>query len=390
MGKTSIKLGDTLDNDTDIKTELLSIDANFEKLMQEVPQQMKVIRDPTTNHVIDFIPPSAPSLPKLDPRDNHLPQFQTSEMDKWKSFLVKTLKDLRSNRNVWINGNEMSSILKNLFGATEEDLVALENSCDNMNHDPALKFRKMANCRLGLDLVDGTARRLERSPHILTANEGFKRHDSGKYRFFGEVQDWVVQNTAFQAIIKFKSFMMYNVKTRPRKGCDPNAMFSQTIFFARTISTPNIMGEPAAEGVHQDGVEFTMTTLLKSKNVDYENQKAAISHLFNLNQTIGVSINEANSDNVISEAQHRHFLDTLLFIDNEMSHAVSTCKMIDPTDVAFRDMLLLFSRRMAPRDSSFISAGFDSVKSHPLLPSAFALKSKVLMELYPTMEKVLI
>ena len=177
--------------------------------------------------------------------------------------------------------------------------------------------------------------------------------------------------------------MMCNVETTPRPGCDPDANWNQNIFFARTMSTPKTEGEPAAEGVHQDGVEFTMTTLLKTRNMDFIEQKSAVSKLFDLDQTIGVSFQDAKENNVITEVQHTNFLDTLLFVDNEVSHAVSPIKLIDTDKIGFRDMMILFSRRMAPKSSKFISAGFDSLKSHPRLPAAFALRSKVLPDLYP-------
>ena len=366
-----------------ITEELLGIDNNAEQLLKEVPQTMKIVRDPVTNEVTDFIPPAAPMLPKPDPRDTHLPQFQSTETKLWKAYLQQKLQDFKLNRNIWIDGSEMKQLLIHLFGANEQDFETLENACDNMNHDPALAFRKVAYARLGLDLEDGTARRLERAPYVLSAKEGFKRHDSGMYRFFGDVQDWVVQNTAFQAIVKFKSFMMYNVKTEPRPGCDPKAMFNQNFFFARTISTPKTTGEPAAEGVHQDGVQFTMTMLLKSRNIDFDKQAAATSKLFSLEQPIGVSFQDANETNVIAKVQHKKFLDTLLFVDNEVSHAVSPCKLVDPQNVGHRDMMVVFSRRMAQKNSKFISAGFDSTKSHPKLPAAFALKSKILTDMYP-------
>ena len=42
-----------------------------------------------------------------------------------------------------------------LFDATDEDLLQLKNSCDNLNHDPYLKSRKVSMYRLGMDLEQG-------------------------------------------------------------------------------------------------------------------------------------------------------------------------------------------------------------------------------------------
>ena len=92
------------------------------------------------------------------------------------------------------------------------------------------------------------AHRLVREPFILFPKEGFVRFDSGKLRFYGETQDWVMQNSAFQALIKFKAFMMYKVPSSPRDGMDENRIYNHIGFFARTGVTKNLSGEVAPEG----------------------------------------------------------------------------------------------------------------------------------------------
>ena len=52
----------------------------------------------------------------------------------------------------------MKEILEHVFGASEDDFLELENACDNLNHDPYLKSRKVTMYRLGLDLQMGTGR----------------------------------------------------------------------------------------------------------------------------------------------------------------------------------------------------------------------------------------
>ena len=93
-----------------------------------------------------------------------------------------------------------------------------------------------------------TARRLVREPFILYPKDGFVRFDSGKLRSYGETQDWVMQNAAFQALLKFKAFMMYKIPTRARSGMDENRIYNHIGFLARTAKTPNLSGEVAPEG----------------------------------------------------------------------------------------------------------------------------------------------
>ena len=78
--------------------------------------------------------------------------------------------------------------------------------------------------------------------------EGFVRFDSGKLRLYGETQDWVMQNGAFQGLLKFKAFMMYKVPSRTRNGMDENRIYNHIGFMSRVGVTPNLSGEVAPEG----------------------------------------------------------------------------------------------------------------------------------------------
>ena len=73
----------------------------------------------------------------------------------------------------------------------------------------------------------------------------------------------------------------------PREGFDKNKPFINLPFFTRIINTQNILGSPTSEGTHQDGVEFVMTTILKSSNVDFEGG-AARTALVKLEEPTGV------------------------------------------------------------------------------------------------------
>ena len=65
------------------------------------------------------------------------------------------------------------------------------------------------------------------------------------------------------------AFFIYGVDTINRKGLDPKRNLNMVTFFIRTITSPKLVGEPALEGVHSDGVQYVMTILTKSSNVDF-------------------------------------------------------------------------------------------------------------------------
>ena len=135
-------------------------------------------------------------------------------------------------------------------------------------------------------------------------------------------------------------------------------------------------------GVHQDGQNYVMTVLMKSRNVDWNNGSAT-STIINLNETFGKPGSEVHPKNIIDTVQHRHFLDTLFLIDTDVAHAVSDIQASDKDSPAHRDMLVLFTRHMRKRvDNDFLSQHFDSETSHHELPFAMSLKLKHLSKNY--------
>ena len=141
-----------------------------------------------------------------------------------------------------------------------------------------------------------------------------------------------------------------------------------TVFQLRTITTPTILGEPAKEGVHSDGVEHTMTTLLYTQNMSEE---SAITQIHKQEQKTGIDWDKVNRKYVIGEFQHKYFLDTLLIVDNELKHTVSPINAFDKNQNAYRDMIILFTRR--PKSDSHSTFKYDSLNTHPEIPYFFPI-----------------
>ena len=57
---------------------------------------------------------------------------------------------------------------------------------------------------------------------------------TGRHRFFGEVQEWVMQNSALQALVQLKaSFIYENLDIPAREGLDQDRNFNQMSHFMR-------------------------------------------------------------------------------------------------------------------------------------------------------------
>jgi hypothetical protein len=57
-----------------------------------------------------------------------------------------------------------------------------------------------------------------------------------------------------------------------------------------------LIGEPAKEGVHSDGVEHTMTTLLSSQNMTAD---SVVSQMHSQDQKTGIAWNEVNPNHIV-------------------------------------------------------------------------------------------
>jgi hypothetical protein len=294
--------------------------------------------------------------------------LQRSRRDLILAELKSIQREYQEKRFAFVSSGRMRPILATL-GATDEDLDGLKATSDNLAPDPTLSFRKSRNGRFMLDMDASVVRRLEFQPFVLSAAEGFVRHDSGQLRRFRGIQDDLQSNTAFQALIRFKAFVTSGVDVNPRPMVDVSSKkLVTTVFHLRTVSNQSDIGHPAIEGVHSDGVEHTMTTFVGSENM---RQDSAVSLILNNAHPNGVSFHDVDKQLVLGAAQHQDPFDTLLIADSERKHAVSEVFAKDPEKPATRDMLVVFTRH--PFVEGHPTYPFDSLKGHQEIPLEFPL-----------------
>ncbi|GAA3736321.1 2OG-Fe dioxygenase family protein [Streptomyces tremellae] len=287
--------------------------------------------------------------------------------------VVSEISDIRSaylrDRFVFVPGTQLTRIVKQL-GATDDDLEKLTTVSDALTSDPTLPFRKTRTGRFGFDPRSMQVRRLEFQPFLLSTEDDFVRHDSGRVRMFDEIQDDLQRNTALQALFVFKYMVVEGVPVtrRPKLDYDSDQWIC-TLLNVRTITDGDLIGEPALEGVHSDGVDHTMTTYLGSENM---RDDSAVTFLHDMREANGTRWHDTDADLVRARAQHRDFLDTCLLVDHESKHSVSTLYAADTSKRATRDLLAFLTRK--PVAEGHHSRSFDSLRPHPDLPMAVGLR----------------
>lgn len=263
----------------------------------------------------------------------------------------------------------MVPILQGL-GATEEDFATIQTVSEDLPPDPTLPFRESKNGRFCFDSDKRHIRRLEFQPFALSVTEDFKRHDSDQIRYFAEIGNDLQLNTVFQALLLFKNMILHQVPISPRPHLDySDSRWICTVFNLRTVTTPDILGEPALEGVHTDGVDHTMTTFLGSANMG---SGSCVTALHSMGEETGIAHSETRPEHCLARVQHRRPLDTLIIADNERKHSLSPLVPRDPGKRATRDMLIFFTRKPATR--GHVSEHIDSKDSHEELGMEIPLR----------------
>lgn len=301
---------------------------------------------------------------QLDIQANlHKPSFYKaiSKVMAWReSYLEK--------RHIFVPAAEMEEIVLGL-GATKEDLHNLPDVGDSLTLDPTLPFRKSVNGRYLFDYETDTIRRLEFQPFALSVEEDFDRYDSGVLRRFNELENNIQHNTVIQALLIFKSIMVHGMEIANRPKMDYSSESNiLTLFAVRTTTDENILGEPALEGIHADGVDHTMTVLLAHKNMRHD---SAATFMHAMDEKTGIPLNSSKPENIRARVQHTKFLDTLMIVDHENKHSLSPVYQDDTTQEATRDMLIAFTRK--PCDKDHISGKIDSQRPHLDLPMEIPL-----------------
>ncbi|MEU2358684.1 2OG-Fe dioxygenase family protein [Streptomyces misionensis] len=284
------------------------------------------------------------------------------------------IRDIRSTyireRAAFVDGAHISEILLGL-GAHEGDLEKIKQVSDSLSSDPTLAFRRTRNGRFCFDMANRCIYRMSAQPFVLTAEEDFVRHDSGVVRIFDEIEDDLQLNTALQALLVFKSLVVDGVAVTPRPHLDYSAEnWVCTLFNIRTITVPELLGEPALEGVHSDGVDHTMTTLLGSQNMAPE---SAVTFLHDPAEGNGTRWDAVDPALRLGQYQHKNFLDTVLIADHERKHSLSPVFAVRDDEPAMRDMAIFFTRR--PAVDGHVSYPYDALAPHEKYPMSVRIPS---------------
>lgn len=285
-----------------------------------------------------------------------------------KDKINKIRAEYNKNKCVLIRQETVLEIIKQL-GATDEDINDFYHYGEYLASDPTLSYRQSRTGRYLFDNNEKTISRLEYQPFVLTEEDGFIREDSGKQRHFRGLDDRWQNNTAYQGMLKLNLLLMQNCSFPPRhQNTETRSQLLATAFHIKMNAKPNSLSELSIEGVHQDGVDHTMITMMNKHNVK---DSTGTLRVHSLAEPFSVPWDKVDPNKILLQNPNAKYLDTLLVADSLLNHSGTPIFNDDNSKPADLDLFLLLSRY--PRDKSHPSYKFDSMRLHPDLPLTLKL-----------------
>lgn len=216
----------------------------------------------------------------------------------------------------------------NAFGA---DDAAWRRFADSWHRMPVDRFmadggryrrRRHATLRAG---ADGRWARLPQQPHYQSRD--YNPLNGGVQRWFSPVDPVVIDNPATAGLL--------NLSARTFGALAPEVgPWHVELHQFRIEAAPDREGQPTPEGVHRDGVDYVLVTLIARQNVS-----EGSTHIRHADGTeLGAFTLAAPGD-------------TVLLDDRRVLHGVTPIHPLDPARPAYRDALVITFARRPPGDA---------------------------------------
>ncbi len=148
--------------------------------------------------------------------------------------------------------------------------------------------------------------------------------NGGIERWFAPVTDAIATHPALQAILR----TCYSLFDAVTPAATRPASWHVEMHQFRIEARPGEAGKPTPEGMHRDGVDFVLVLLIRRQNV-------------------------AQGETSIHDLQRKHLgsftltdpLDAAIVDDGRVYHGVTPVTPLDPTEPAYRDVLVITFRR---------------------------------------------
>lgn len=208
--------------------------------------------------------------------------------------------------------------------AFDSEWQAFVESWNHLEPDPYLASvgltRRRRHAVAYLDMEDGAVTFGPHEPHY--QSQVYNALQGGIDRWFEPITDDIKNNVCLEGLLAFCAGLF--VEQAPSVE-----LWKIEIHQFRIEAYPDRLGEPTPEGTHRDGVDFVAVTLIERHNI----------------------LSGTTSVHSLSGEELAHFtltrpLDTVLIDDQRLAHGVTAVSPDDPSELAWRDVLVITLKRV--------------------------------------------
>jgi hypothetical protein len=223
----------------------------------------------------------------------------------------------------FVEGEEMRARL----GGTPTDWSTFAASWNDLRLDPYMadggRYRRRRHAMFAVNA--GVITRKPHGPHFQSLD--YNALHGGIDRWFEPITDESGASHALQTILAWSRDMFEALAFTRRWDVEVHQF--------RIEASADAAGQPTPEGVHRDGVDYVLVLLIQRTNI----------------ASGTTTIHDADGATLGSFTLAQPF-DAALVDDARLSHGVTPVEPIDPTQLAYRDVLVVTFRAAAPQRTS--------------------------------------
>lgn len=203
------------------------------------------------------------------------------------------------------------------------DWKSFSDSWNNMPLDEYMadggRYRRRRYAVLSAQSATSKIQLEPHQPHYQSLD--YNTLNGGVAREFEPILPETVQSHSMQSILKFCQMVFSELM--------PSTPWHIECHQFRIEANQNAHGKPTPEGVHRDGVEFVLVMMIKRENIT---SGTTTMHDLELKTLDSFTLTEA--------------LDVAIVNDHRCMHGVTPIVPIDPTQPAYRDVLVVTFKRL--------------------------------------------
>lgn len=167
-------------------------------------------------------------------------------------------------------------------------------------------------------ITDDETTRKPDQPHYQSRD--YNALNGGIERWFAPVLPEVADGPAFRAILRFCHRLF--------DGLTPQPVWHVEAHQFRIEASPNQVGQPTPEGMHQDGVDWVLVLMVGRRNI-----ASGMTSIHGLDRQL------------IGSFTLEQPMDAALVNDHRVFHGVTPVQPLDPGEPAYRDVLVVTFRQ---------------------------------------------